>query len=304
MNPKISVIVPVYNGEKYIKTCLYGLLTQTIKDIEVIVVNDGSVDSSSEIAHVIASRDKRIKVIDKKNEGVSIARNMALRIALGEWIAFSDVDDCYYPDGLANLYNIACQSHCRIIMGNTNRIDKNGVISQRYSFRKHGHIYNTFPIGSLEMWGDLFHKSLFNSESYQFHDGLAYLEDRYLMIKLLSREGKYAVCSTPVYAHVKNDDSVLESKDGLKMAKHCLWASRLMLDYAENANYFRPEVISDSEKAKKRAFSYFFKKKNATISELRDVYSNYFKDGFVKYVAIELFESTKLFLKKTIKAVI
>lgn len=93
--PKVSIIVPVYNVEKYLPKCLESLINQTFKDIEIICVNDSSSDSSLDILNSYASKDSRLVVINKKNEGPGVARNTALKIAQGEYIAFVDGDDCF-----------------------------------------------------------------------------------------------------------------------------------------------------------------------------------------------------------------
>lgn len=306
MNVLVSVIIPVFNGEKYIATCLNSLCNQTLKEIEIIIVNDGSEDNSSVIAHSYAKNDARIIVIDKQNEGVSIARNMALNIAKGEWIAFADVDDYYYSDGLSALYRIAIQFNCRIVIGNSNRIDERGDVSQRYPYINPCIVNKSFPIGSLEMWGDLFHHSLFDTVENCFTPGLAYLEDRFLMLKLLSFEGRYAFCSIPVYVHVKNSDSVLSSPNGLRMAKHCFWAARLMRDFSAKAKYFKSEIIRDSEQAKIRAITYFIKKKNASMTDLKAVYLEFFENesDFYIYIFRSIFQSIKQNIKFFIKTLL
>lgn len=277
--PIISVIIPVYNGEKYLSKCIESLQAQTLKQIEIIIVNDGSMDNTSFIAHQYAERDSRIIVIDKANEGVSVARNTALEIAHGEWIAFSDADDYYYPDGLQNLYDVAKQTVEKIVLGNAARIQMNGTITQRYPFFSQVEVTKTFPKSSLEMWGDLFHHSLFESMEFRFTPGLAYLEDRLLMLKLLSTCGQYATCPTVVYGHYKNLESVLESKNGIRMARHCFWAAKLMKDYSKNAKIFKDEIQRDSESAILRACTYFLKSKNASVIELNKAYHEFFSDS-------------------------
>ena len=89
-NPQISVVIPVYNSEFYLRNCLNSILQQKNQDFEVIMVNDGSKDKSGEICDEYSKKDKRFKVIHKTNEGVSIARNIALNQAKGEWISFID----------------------------------------------------------------------------------------------------------------------------------------------------------------------------------------------------------------------
>ena len=96
MAPKVSVIVPVYNTAQYLPECLDSILSQTLKDIEIIAINDGSPDNSIDILKEYAAKDERLKIIDKKNEGVGKARNDGIRAAEGEFIAFMDSDD-YYP---------------------------------------------------------------------------------------------------------------------------------------------------------------------------------------------------------------
>lgn len=306
-NPIISVIIPVYNGEKYIAKCIESLLCQSLRDIEVIVVNDGSKDNSSQIAHALAEKDDRIVVVDKVNEGVSVARNTGIQKSRGQWIAFSDVDDYYYPNGISLLFEVAKKTGCRIVLGNTDRIAKDGCKSQRYPTFKGDTILHDYPEGSHEMWGDLFHVSLFDRNEYAFEPGLAYLEDRLLMAKLLSKEGVYATCAEPVYAHVKNDDSVLESKNGIRMARHCFWAARLMEDYANRTEgiHFKEDILRDSDHAKRRALMYFLAKKNASLLDLKKVYLEYFanKTDFYLYYLRACFQINKAVLKDHIKQI-
>ena len=97
-NPKISIIVPIYNTEKYLPKCIESIQNQTYKNLEIILVNDGSTDNSLTICQEFVEKDKRIIVIDKENEGVSSARNRGLDFASGEYIGFVDSDDYIAPD--------------------------------------------------------------------------------------------------------------------------------------------------------------------------------------------------------------
>ncbi|HEY8803664.1 MAG TPA: glycosyltransferase, partial [Clostridium sp.] len=103
-NPLISIIVPIYKVEVYIRNCVDSILNQTYKNLEIILVDDGSPDNCGNICEEYSSKDKRIKVIHKKNGGLSSARNAGLDIASGEYIGFIDSDDWIEGDMYESLY--------------------------------------------------------------------------------------------------------------------------------------------------------------------------------------------------------
>lgn len=118
--PKISVIIPVYNMEKYIGECLDSVLRQTLSDLEIIIVNDGSTDSSLSIIREYQESDSRIVVIDKANAGVGAARNDGIRAATGNYVVFMDPDDMYANDDvLLHLYQVAETENVSIAGGKT-----------------------------------------------------------------------------------------------------------------------------------------------------------------------------------------
>lgn len=106
-DPKVSVVIPVYNVEKYLEDCLNSAVGQTLKDIEVICINDGSTDNSLEILRKYESKDERVKVINKENSGLSSARNVGIREAKGEYILFLDSDDIISKGLCKNAYYLA-----------------------------------------------------------------------------------------------------------------------------------------------------------------------------------------------------
>jgi glycosyltransferase involved in cell wall biosynthesis len=116
MKPKVSIIVPIFNMEKYLDRCLNSLTSQTLKEIEIIAVNDGSTDSSLAILNQYAQMDKRIKVINKENNGVSSARNKGLLNASGDYIGFVDPDDWVNGEMYKSLYETAVQETVDIVM--------------------------------------------------------------------------------------------------------------------------------------------------------------------------------------------
>lgn len=105
---KLSIIIPVYNVEQYIESCVKSVITQTYQDLQVILVDDGSIDSSGALCDQLAKQDTRIQVIHKLNGGLSDARNAGLKVAMGDYVAFLDSDDVYLlSDGLAQLMALA-----------------------------------------------------------------------------------------------------------------------------------------------------------------------------------------------------
>lgn len=108
--PKVSVIVPVYNSEKYLNRCVESLIHQTLQEVEIILVNDGSKDGSGEICRKFAQEDSRIVYIEQKNTGVSAARNRGLDVASGEFVMFCDSDDYYEESAAEKLLKLA-QNH-------------------------------------------------------------------------------------------------------------------------------------------------------------------------------------------------
>lgn len=118
MKPKISIIVPVYNTEKYLNRCINSILNQSFKELELILVNDGSTDNSRKILDKYFKKDSRIKVINKENGGQGSARNMGLDIAQGEYIGFVDSDDWIHKDMYKCMYDIAIKNEVSIVQVN------------------------------------------------------------------------------------------------------------------------------------------------------------------------------------------
>ena len=112
---KISVIIPVYNVEKYLARCLDSLLAQTFTDFEAICVNDGSPDGSANILSEYAKKDSRIKVITQENQGLSGARNSGLKVATGDYIYFLDSDDCIHPQTLEIAYHFITEHNADMV---------------------------------------------------------------------------------------------------------------------------------------------------------------------------------------------
>ena len=124
--PKVSIIVPIYNVEKYLPCCMDSLLHQTLKDIEIILVDDSSPDHCPVMCEEYAKQDHRVKVIHKQNGGLGYARNSGLEIATGEYIAFVDSDDYVALNTYESLYNIATDTKTDVVYFTFQRFDEKG----------------------------------------------------------------------------------------------------------------------------------------------------------------------------------
>lgn len=172
MKPLISIIIPVYNAEKYLGQCLDSVLSQTVTDYEVILVDDESTDSSPQICAEYAKKDKRIVVVHQKNKGVSGARNTGIRQACGEWITFLDSDDWWEPRYLEYMdlteadlcvcgYNVVYQDSSKITVRNLTK----GIVAIADYVSRIEEYFGTvlnFPWGKLYRREIILQASLFN----------------------------------------------------------------------------------------------------------------------------------------------
>ena len=125
MDIKVSIIIPVYNAEKFLRLCIESVIAQTFEDWEAILVNDGSKDSSLAICEEYATKDKRISLIDKQNGGPSSARNMGIREAQGEYVFFLDADDTINPNCIEDLYSLAKKYDADYVQGKYYDVNEN-----------------------------------------------------------------------------------------------------------------------------------------------------------------------------------
>ena len=131
--PAISIVIPVYNVESYLRRCIESVLTQSFEDFELILVDDGSVDSSGNICDEYATKDERIHVLHQENGGSSVARNNGMQMAKGEYLFFVDSDDVIHPDCLKVLYDCLIQNHTEISMAAFERFSGNAAPIKHYS---------------------------------------------------------------------------------------------------------------------------------------------------------------------------
>ena len=165
-NPKVSVIVPVYNVEPYLCRCLDSLVNQTLKDIEIICINDCSPDNSLAILKKYVKRDERVKIINfEKNQGVNAARNSGIKVAKSDYIGFCDPDDYVDLDFYKKLYELAKDKYADITSGNAKFLHfgmKKEVIYYNYNIQKHKYFFRNF------FWTGIYRKSMLKKHLIKF----------------------------------------------------------------------------------------------------------------------------------------
>ena len=204
---KVTVIVPIYNVEQYLRECLDSVISQTLADIEVICVNDGSIDKSQEILNEYSWKDARIKIINQINQGAYAARNAAIDIAQGDYLCFIDPDD-YYPDKfvLENLY-IAAINNNALICGGEFQENKSGTIIKewsgnlsQYSFKKDGMVrYKDYQFE----YG--FHRFIYKTEFIKknklYSPQLSYYEDPVFFVNSMTRAKEFYALNRVTYSY-------------------------------------------------------------------------------------------------------
>lgn len=213
-NVMISVIVPVYNVEAYLARCLDSILTQTYSNLEIILVDDGTKDSSGVICDEYAAKDSRIRVIHKENGGLSSARNVGIDLAQGEYIAFVDSDDWLEPDAYRQLLELARKYDVKLVCGGRYDVQcetgektlglcppREEVITAEALLKR---IFTWDNIDSAA-WDKLYHRSLFEQIRYPLGK---IVEDVPTTYRIALRAERAAMCNQPVYNYFHRPNSI------------------------------------------------------------------------------------------------
>lgn len=204
---KISVIIPFYNAEKYFKKCLNSILNQTLNEIEILCINDGSVDNSINILQKFSLTDKRIKIVTQKNKGPASARNLGIYLSRGEYLAFMDADD-YYPANnvLEKLYREANKTNA-IICGGNLEIDVNHNVIETAGY---GHLKKNSYINFREYQNDygfyrFIYKTSFIKENKLKFPNYKYYEDPPFLLSAMIRATKFYAIKDNTYCYRLNN---------------------------------------------------------------------------------------------------
>ena len=204
--PKVSVIVPIYNVEKYLEKCINSLLSQTLEDIQIILVNDGSKDNSGNIAKEYEQNNKdRVIYVEKENGGLSDARNYGLKYATGDFIAFLDSDDYIEKNAYEEMYNKAIEENadyveCDFIWEFPNKIR----VDKQYPYKNKKEMLSFVRVVA---WNKLIKRQLITDNNLEFQKGLRY-EDVEFTYKLIPFINKFTYVDKPFIHYVQREGSI------------------------------------------------------------------------------------------------
>lgn len=232
MRPLVSVIIPTYNNERQLPRCIDSLLAQTYGNFELIAVDDGSTDGSGSVLDAYAERDARIRVIHRKNGGVSSARNVGIDDAKGEYVTFVDGDDAVDPSYIEYLAGALRQDGTAISSCIISRETENEVVTFS-EVRKTGEHITTrvfgladcaerVRYGSFNSCGVMFRADAIGDTRFDCNAHFA--EDSLFFFEVFSRVGKFSFVGLPLYFYITNPDSAMNKPFGEKrLAEITTW---------------------------------------------------------------------------------
>lgn len=236
MKPLISVIVPVYNVKKYVEKCLDSILRQKYKNLDIVVVDDGSTDGSGEICDKYATKDKRVRVFRKKNGGLSDARNFGLRKAKGDIVAFVDSDDFVNEDFVGAMLGSMKKNNADVVVCGYNDIVPNeeNMSGEEAAVKLLTHHENVDTV----TWNKMYKKSLFLGNEIWFPVGKKH-EDTLTTYKLLAKAKNVSYINKSLYYYIDRKSSIMNTEkiEG-RLAMREL-AAKEAVDYFCNHNDLR-----------------------------------------------------------------
>lgn len=249
---KVSVIVPVYNVEKYLKRCLDSLINQTLSDIDIICINDGSKDSSLQILEQYAQKDSRIVIYNQENSGLSVARNTGLEHASGEYIGFVDSDDWVDLDFYEKLYNSAKNNNADIAVADFIREHPNKK-PKRLKLKEEK-IYTTpedkFMICKVHregcVWNKIYRTEFIHSINLKFVPKM-YYEDRDFTIRSLYFSKKLVTTPNTYYRYFVNPKSIVNKRQNYIQDEHYILVIQQVLQFIKEHNIKVPDGLYKAE---------------------------------------------------------
>ena len=249
MDKLISVIVPIYNVEKYLVKCIESIINQTYSNLEIILVDDGSPDNCHIICDEYAKKDSRIKVIHKKNGGLSDARNAGLDIATGEYISFIDSDDWIYKDMYTDLIDLIKTYDADISGCSVYKFYENDKFNLDYDKEFNVKIYsNEEALRSLireeeikqTVWNKIYKRNII--DDIKFEVGKIH-EDEYWTYQVIGNSKRVVHIDKPMYYYLQRENSIM-GKGYSEKRLHGIYSRKERLDYIQQKF---PNIITDAK---------------------------------------------------------
>lgn len=228
----VSVIIPIYNVEKYLRACVDSVLGQTYQDLQIILVDDGSTDQSGKLCDVYAQKDERVKVIHQANSGPSAARNNGIRHARGKYIIFVDADDQLFPLSLQYMVDCIAKTGAEIVFGGYLDRSPYGEF-EIYEFNSEVDTKDklitavTSGTGGV-LWAKLFRKDIIAENRIQLNNEVHFSEDMLFVLEYIQHVHQWANVPIPVYLYNRLNESSLTRKiDEKLITSYTLFAVEL-----------------------------------------------------------------------------
>ncbi len=261
MTPMVSMIVPVYNSEKTLSRCIDSILNQTYRDFELILLNDGSTDTSGEICDAYAKKDSRVRVVHKENTGVSDTRNRGIDLARGEYLQFLDSDDWITPDATALFVRTATEQQCDMVISQFYRvigehvsqkgaIDEDGLMDRSTYANHMMQKPADFYYGVL--WNKFYKRSIITEHRLRMDQSISWCEDFMFNLEYVRHTQTIYAMKVPVYYYVKTKGSLVSQ--GMSMKKMIRMKRTVFACY----NDFYKDVFDEAEYEKRRIQIYRF----------------------------------------------
>lgn len=261
MNPTVSIIVPVYNAEATISRCIESIINQEYRDFELLLIDDGSTDSSGTICDRYAAEDSRIRLIHKENTGVSETRNMALDLACGTYLQFLDSDDWITPNATRLFVEEAERYHCDMVISDFYRvvgkrvaqkgdIDDDCVLTQE-EFSAHM-LQNPADFYYGVLWNKLYRRDIVEKYHLRMNPEISWCEDFMFNLEYIRHAEVFYALQVPVYYYVKTKGSL--ASQGMSISK----TIKMKLMVFEYYNNFYKHVLDEEDYEKNRLQVYRF----------------------------------------------
>ena len=261
MRPMVSIIVPIYNAEQYLRRCVDSILNQEYTDYELLLVNDGSTDASGDICEEYGDRDPRVIVIQKENTGVSDSRNRALDRARGKYLQFLDSDDWITPDATRLFVRAAEEYGCDMVISDFYRvvgerlstkgdIEEEGVLT-REEFAAHM-MENPADFYYGVLWNKLYRRDIVEEHNLRMDTDINWCEDFMFNLEYIRYAKVFYALHAPIYYYVKRKGSL--ASQGINISK----TVKMKLNVFEYYNNFYKHVLEEEDYEKNRLQVYRF----------------------------------------------